>query len=234
MRITHISRYKVAKVMVRGFFHAFITGQKDALYPGVKSVEPKIYKQITADNYETLSARFVSTLFPVLIRLNFTDPEAVAEDMKARHFSNTTSPKLLLRYACASKSLYDEVIAEYQAQMSTLLQGKLQPIDEFFSAYKEDEEMLDKVDVPLAIRSMVRVQMLAYSSGMMAAKTDIKSLFQASIYKLMIYGMMALMSDEVVELEGDNLEMIFRKVSQNSENFELLMNEMTQAYQDLV
>ncbi|PZP77856.1 MAG: hypothetical protein DI578_18045 [Ectopseudomonas oleovorans] len=40
---------------------------------------------------DNLSGHFVSVLFPVLIRLNYSDLDTVAEDMKRRHFSETTS-----------------------------------------------------------------------------------------------------------------------------------------------
>jgi hypothetical protein len=50
----------------------------------------------------------------------------------------------------------------------------------------------------------------------------------------MLYGTMALLHEEPVSLEGDNLELIFRRVALNSDNFEVLMNEMNQAYEDLV
>ena len=50
----------------------------------------------------------------------------------------------------------------------------------------------------------------------------------------MIAGMMALLHESPVNFEEENLEMMFRKVSLNADNFENLMNEMNQAYEDLV
>ena len=50
----------------------------------------------------------------------------------------------------------------------------------------------------------------------------------------MLSGMMSLLHETPVNLEEENLEMMFRKVALNSENFETLMNEMNQAYEDLV
>lgn len=46
--------------------------------------------------------------------------------------------------------------------------------------------------------------------------------------------MMALLHESPVNFEEENLEMMFRKVSLNADNFENLMNEMNQAYEDLV
>ena len=45
---------------------------------------------------------------------------------------------------------------------------------------------------------------------------------------------MALLHESLVNFEEENLEMMFRKVSLNADNFENLMNEMNQAYEDLV
>lgn len=50
----------------------------------------------------------------------------------------------------------------------------------------------------------------------------------------MLSGMMSLLHETPVNFEEENLEMMFRKVALNSENFETLMNEMNQAYEDLV
>ena len=92
MRITDISRSRVASAMVRGYFHSFFSGQVDALYPGKKRIEPKEYKQLLVNNFDNLSTQFVSVLFPILIRLNYSDLEFVTEDMKRRH-----SQRLLLQ-----------------------------------------------------------------------------------------------------------------------------------------
>ena len=50
----------------------------------------------------------------------------------------------------------------------------------------------------------------------------------------MLSGMVCLLHNEPIEFEEENLELMFRKVSLNSENFERLMDEMTQAYTELV
>lgn len=233
MRITDINRFRVASVMVRGYFHAFFSGQADALHPGKKNLEPKEYKQLLVHHFDNLSGHFVSVLFPILIRLNYSDLETVAEDMKRRHFSETTSTKILLRYACGSKEVYDLVTSEYQKQIYSLLAGHLQSTDEYFA----DCPTLtceDNVPVSLAIRSIVRVQMQAYAAGITQAKTEVSGLHQATVYRLMIESMMTLLHEKTVKFEEENLEMMFRKVSLNSDNFESLMNEMNQAYEDLV
>ena len=97
MRTTDINRSRVASAMVRGYFHAFFSGQGEVLYPGKKRLEAKEYKRIVVDNFENFSSHFVTVLFPVLVRLNYSDVEAVAEDMKRHHFSGSTPSKILLR-----------------------------------------------------------------------------------------------------------------------------------------
>ena len=173
-------------------------------------------------------------MFPILIRLNYADGEAVAEDMKRRNFSSSTSPKMLLRYACGSKELYDTAIKEYQQQIATLLSGRLQPISEFFENNRQVADTTEAVDVALAIRSMVRVQMMAYGMVLKFVNPELPTLHQATVFRLMLHGTMALLHEEPISLEGDNLELIFRRVALNSDNFEVLMNEMNQAYEDLV
>ena len=219
--------------MVRGYFLSFFSGQIDALSPDKKKLEPREYKQLLVNNFENLSSHFVSVLFPVLIRLNYDDLSQVTTDMKRRHFSSSTSSKLLLRYACGSKALYDLVTAEYQKNVYALLEGHLLTKEEFFSSCPTLQAD-DTVPVSLAIRSIVRVQMQAYATGVTSAQSSTKNLRQATIYRLMLSGMVCLLHNEPIEFEEENLELMFRKVSLNSENFERLMDEMTQAYTELV
>ena len=233
MRITDINRSRVATAMVRGYFHSFFSGQIDALSPDKKKLEPQEYKQLLVNNFDNLSSHFVSVLFPVLIRLNYDDLSQVTADMKRRHFSSSTSSKLLLRYACGAKSLYDLVTAEYQKNVYALLEGHLLTREEFFSSCPTLQAD-DTVPVSLAIRSIVRVQMQAYATGVTSAQSSTKNLRQATIYRLMLSGMESLLHDSPISFEEENLELMFRKVSLNSENFERLMDEMTQAYTELV
>lgn len=233
MRITDINRSRVATTMVRGYFHSFFSGQIDALSSDKKKLEPREYKQLLVNNFDNLSSQFVSVLFPVLIRLNYDDFDKVTTDMKRRHFSSSTSSKLLLRYACGAKALYDLVTAEYQKNVYALLEGHLLTKEEFFSSCPTLQAD-DTVPVSLAIRSIVRVQMQAYATGVTSAQSSTKNLRQATIYRLMLSGMESLLHDSPISFEEENLELMFRKVSLNSDNFERLMDEMTQAYTELV
>lgn len=176
--------------------------------------------------------------------------------MRRRHFSSSTPPKVLLRYACSSKPLYDTVVAEYRRQMSALLGGRLQPVSEFRSAYPTNESVQrslqadpagepiagnasyslpdggEAVPVALAIRSVVRTQMQSYVLGLSSGTQNpsAPAPHQPTIYRLMIHGMVALLHDATPDLSGDNLEMLFRRAALNSTNFETLMDEMTESY----
>ena len=228
-----INRSRVATAMVRGYFHSFFSGQIDALSPDKKKLEPREYKQLLANNFENLSSHFVSVLFPVLIRLNYEDLDQVTTDMKRRHFSSSTSSKLLLRYACGAKALYDLVTAEYQKNVYDFLEGHWLTKEVLFSSCT-CLQAFDSVPVSLGIRSIVRVHMQAYATGVTSAQSSTKNLRQATIYRLMLSGMVCLLHNEPIEFEEENLELMFQKVSLNSENFERLMDEMTQAYTELV
>ena len=52
--------------------------------------------------------------------------------MRRRHFSEATPSKILLRYACKTKELYEFVTSEYQKQVYELLNGHLQSVEDFF------------------------------------------------------------------------------------------------------
>ncbi|EGC20482.1 hypothetical protein HMPREF9141_0961 [Prevotella multiformis DSM 16608] len=233
MRIKDINRSRVASAMVRGYFHAFFSGQADALFTGKKKLEAKEYKQLVMDNLDRLSHHFVSVLFPILIRLNYQNVEEVTGDMRKRHFSDSTPTKVLLRYACASKPLYDLITSEYQRHMYALLEGHLQSAEAYFSDCPPltDE---DSVPVSLAIRSLVRVQMQAYAAGITLAAAENGRLRQTTVYRLMLSGMVSLLHETPLTFEEENLELMFRKAALNSDNFETLMNEMNQAYEDLI
>ncbi len=222
----------MASAITRGFFHAFFAGQADGLHPEKRKLSPKELKQVVTAHYEKLAGYFVSIMFPILIRLNYHDLETVTEDMKKRHFSNNTSPKLLLRYACGSKEEYEVVTAEYKAQLHYLLEGRHQPITDYLQK-TQDIMADDSVEVPLAIRSMVRVLMQSYALGMNISASEVKAMHQTTIYRLMLQGMNTLLHETEVIYEAENLELMFRKVSLNSDNFETLMNEMNEAYEDL-
>ena len=119
-------------------------------------------------------------------------------------------------------------------RLLSCLRDRLQTITEFFENYERGTKEAESVDVALAIRSMVRTQMMAYSMVLKAANPEWQPYTRLTVFRLMLQGTMALLHEEPVSLEGDNLELIFRRVALNSDNFEVLINEMNQAYEDLV
>lgn len=228
MRITQIEKTRLARSMVRGFFQSYVFGKAEQLFPEVQSLEPRHYKEIISNNYEHLANEMLGVFFPLLVRLNFKNADAATEDLAQRKFSSTTSPKLLLRYACGSKVVYDSVVEEYRIQIENLLSGHLQPMSEFFNA--EDMGSDESIGVALAIRTLVRTQMQTYAK---AKGGEADRLSQKTIYRLMIHGMIALLHTEVPDISGENLELIFRRVAKNSNNFETLMDEMTRQFSEL-
>ena len=107
MKISNINRSRVVSAMVRGYFHAFFSGQADAIFPQKSRLEACVYKKLLVASFDKLATNFVSVLFPILVRLNYSDIDAVTEDMRRRHFSEATPSKILLRYACKTKELYE-------------------------------------------------------------------------------------------------------------------------------
>jgi hypothetical protein len=232
-----INKYKLTASMVRGFFVGFFSGLLDSKVPDwKKNKDARVLKKLAAEHYETIHGHFANVLFPLLLTTNFESYEAALEDMNKRHFSNATPVKLLLRYACRDKELFEALVEEYQRQMVSILQGRLQPLDEFYAGWKRGESV-GELDVDHAIRNTVRALMHGYTLGIKASGVGKTSLHQASVFRLMISGMMMLLHDEVFDVwegtEESGLDGVFRKVCINAHNYETLVNEMNQAYEDL-
>ncbi len=224
--------------MTRGFFEGFVSGIIDCREqnPNNKS-NPLLIKQITADYYDQIGNHFVNVMFPLLIAMNFESYEKATEEMTKRHFSNSTNTKLLMRWACQSKSLYDHMIEEYKRQMYSLLSGKIQSVSDHIAARVIRSEELDEYDTNHAIRNVVRALMHGYSLGIKSAGTGKESLHQATVFRMMIDGMHSLLHEKSINVYENadeiGLDGIFRRVCIDSDNYETLINEMNQAYEDL-
>lgn len=239
-----INKYKVVKAMVRGFFEGFFSGLIDSkTTDSEKKYEVVFVKQVVADNYAVVAGNFVNVVFPLLLAMNFDNYEDVVEDMKKRHLSDHTPAKVLLRYSCKDKIIYDTIVAEYKEQMETLLLGHIQYPNEHIKRYiasskeLENIEEISSLDIRRSIRAVVRAQLHAYSLGIKASATGKTSFHQATVLRIIINSMATLFHDEPVDLwkEVDKLGLdgVFRKVTVESDNYETLINEMNQAYEDL-
>ena len=129
------------------FYGGFISGILDKRKPAWRNNENDavLIKQIASDYYEHFSIFFCNVSFPILLSINFDSYEAAMADMNKHHFSNDTPVKLLLRYACQSKELYDVMIKTYQKELTSLLEGRfLSEIENkgkyFQRAYLESHE----------------------------------------------------------------------------------------------
>ena len=239
-----ISKYKVVKAMVRGFFEGFFSGLIDSKTTDEeKKCDVIFVKQIVADNYNYVSVNFVNVVFPLLLAMNFDDCDAVVADMKRRHIGNETPAKVLLRYSCGSKLLYDIVVAEYKMQMQTLLTGHIQYPNDHIRCYLSDiigaeqSYPTNLLDVRRSLRAVVRAQIHSYSLGIKASATGKVSFHQSTVLRMVINGMATLFHDEPLDLSEvaseKGLDGVYRKVTIKSKNYETLINEMNQAYEDL-
>lgn len=232
-----ISKHIVVTSMVRGFFDSFFSGLLDSKAQSVEEKrQPRLLKQLVAACYENMSGCFSNVMFPLLLGMNFESYDKAVEAMQAHHFSNDTSHKLLLRFACQSKPLYDTLVAEYRRQMETLLLGHIQSVAEHVRTRKpmpEGEEM----DSDHAIRAVVRAEMHGYALGIKVSGTGRTSLHQPTVFRLMAEGMATLLHDEETDVWADmekiGLDGVYRRVCKDARNYETLINEMNQAYEDL-
>lgn len=223
--------------MTRGFFEGFVSGIIDCCESNpTKKSDPKLIKRVTAKYYDHFGSKFSNVMFPLLLAMNFESYEKAMAEIQKHHFSNDTSVKLLLRFACQSKSLYEAMIEEYKRQIYSLLAGKIQSVSEHLKNWT-DGETLAEYDTNHAIRATVRSLMHGYALGIKTAGTGKDSFHQATVFRLMIDGMHSLLHVTPINIYEDadaiGLDGIFRRVCITPENYETLINEMNQAYEDL-
>lgn len=228
-----INRYQVVASMVRSFFEGYFSGLVDGR--GVQ-VDVQTIKALAAEQYGEVAGPFFHVMFPLLIVLNYESYDGVSADMKRRHFSEETPVRLLLRYACKSKSLYESMMEEYKRQMTSVLSGRIQRQEEHIATRKAGTDLTD-VETASAIRAVVRALMHSYAVGVKAAGTNKSSLRQTTVLRLMVSGMSTLLHDLPLDVWADaetiGLDGIYRRVCREAAHYETLINEMNQAYEDL-
>jgi len=227
--------------MVRGFFEGFFTGLIDSRRDKNNGKPmPQQMKQLVAEHYENINKYFFHVMFPLLIAINFDSYEQAIGDMRRRKFSDATSQKLLLRYAAGSKPLFDHIVDEYKRQMYCLLDGHKQSIADHIAQRRlnvTQEDDAQTLGVESAIRAMVRATMHAYAIGIKAGGNGNAAFSQPSVLRMMAEGAATLLHDEPFDVWADmdtlGLDGIYRRASLNADNYETLINEMNQAYEDL-
>lgn len=228
-----INRYRVVTSMVRGFFEGYFSGLAEGR--GLQT-DSQLLRQLAAEHYGAVAGPFFHVMFPLLAALSFESYEAVREDMKRRHFSDETPVRLLLRYACRSRGLYEAMTEEYRRQFTALLSGHVQRQEEHMEGRAEAADLED-VATGQAIRAVVRALMHGYVMGIKAAGQGGQSLRQATVLRLMVSGMSTLLHDRPFEVWADaeslGLDGVYRRVCRDARNYETLIGEMNQAYQDL-
>lgn len=220
--------------LVRGFFDGYFTGLLEARLPQGAKREPRLLKQLVAEQYEKVGAAFTQCLLPILLGLNFDSYEAAVADMQARHFSDSTPVKLLLRYACGSKEAFETVTSEYRRQMETLLTGHIQSVEEHIRL-RETSLSSGANDTVKALRATARTVMQAYALGVRAGGKN--AIRQEAVFRLMADAAATLLHDEAIDVwkEADRigLDGVYSRVCRTQDNYETLLSEMSQAYEDL-
>lgn len=227
--------------MVRGFFEGFFTGLIDSRRDKNNGKPmPQQMKQLVAEHYENINKYFFHVMFPLLIAINFDSYEQAVDDMRRRKFSDATSQKLLLRYAAGSKPLFDHIVDEYKRQVYCLLDGHKQSIADHIAQRRlnvTQEDDAQTLGVESAIRAMVRATMHAYAIGIKAGGNGNAAFSQPSVLRMMAEGAATLLHDAPFDVWADmdtlGLDGIYRRASLNADNYETLINEMNQAYEDL-
>lgn len=244
--------------LVRAFFDAYFTGLLEARLPEGAKREPRLLKQLVAEQYGQVATTFTSCVLPIFLTLRFESYEAAVADMQARHFSDATPVKLLLRYACGSKETYDNVTATYRQQLETLLTGRIQSVEAFFAAdsaargsessessessepsesseNSENERPKPLPSTPALLRALARTVLSAYALGIRAGGGQ--SLRQPTVFRLVGDAAATLLHDKPIDVWADmdriGLDGVYSRVCRTQDNYETLLAEMSQAYEDL-
>lgn len=248
-------------VLTRAFFDAYFTGLLEATLPAGTKREPRHLKQLVADRYGAIAPTFTETLLPILLSLRFPSYEAAIADMRARHFSDTTPVKLLLRYACGDRQTYEAVTAAYRHQIETLLTGHIQSPSDFIaeaakpcetdasedselpeksessesSEFSELSEFSEPSELSTQLRALARTVLTAYAAGLRAGGSA--SLRQPTVFRLAAEAAATLLHEKPIDIWADidtiGLDRVYARVCRTQDNYETLLAEMTQAYEDL-
>lgn len=110
--------------VVRGFFRGFMTGRLDKRSPQWRQErDAKLVRSIIMEDYQHVAGVFCQTAFPIILAMRFDSFAAAEEDLSRHHFNEHTSVKLMMRYACGSRDLYEVMIRTYKDEMTALLSG---------------------------------------------------------------------------------------------------------------
>lgn len=232
MRKDNIDRCKTIRAMVRGFFEGFFSALIEKASENSELSGALLVKKVVTDNYENISGYFAHAMFPIIARINYDSLDEMSKLMADKHVGSSTPVNILMRLACGSREAYEGMKDEYKRQIESLLLGHIQTPGEHL-AVESVTSQLDPVPAPKAIRGVVRSMMQGYAVGIRA--TDGTGFRQQTVLRMMIDGMHTLLHDSEITDWGDNPDLndIYLKVSKDPENYEILINEMNQAYEDL-
>lgn len=229
-----ISITRTVVSMTRGFFDGFFSGLLDNDDPsGIECRAPQTLKRLVAAHYGNLANHFNVVMVPQLLALRFSDFKAAGEDMERRHFSDATPPKVLLRYACGSKKHYEVVTDNYRRQLTALLTGHFQALEEHFGLYGHCNDA-EAVSVHRAVRAVVRATMQSYALGVKVGAKDAGPAFrQPVVLRMVAEGMASLLHNENFDVwknaETIGLEGVFLRACTDETLFNMAVNEMNEA-----
>lgn len=239
--MSDIKKERVIASMTRGFFEGCVLAYIDHATKEEQEHLPMTIKQWITKQYGNIATHFTQVLFPLLIALNFDSFEEAMKDMQRYHFTASTSTKLLLRYACQSREFYDWIQSCYRRQITALLEGRIERVQEHLRLWENGEyscaDELGTVSIDMGIRTVVRAEMFGYAEGLKMFDNIRKSIQQPTILRIMVNGIATLLHDGPFVLWDDvetvGLDAVYRRATLSQANYELLVSEMNQAYDEL-
>lgn len=249
------------KALTRAFFDCYFTGLLEATLPEGTPREPRHLKQLVAQHYGNIAKVFTTTLLPILLALRFPNYDEAVADMQQHHITGSTPLKLLLRYACGTRQVYEAVTDEYRRQIETLLTGHIQSPQDFLHdkqqrlqagtdatagspaatsvTHEANEAHGDgetSVPTPQALRALARTVITAYATGIThGGGTQLR---QPSVFRLAGDAAATLLHNEPFDpwakLQEHGLDAAYAAICRTQDNYETLLAELTQANEDLV
>lgn len=229
-------KYKLMATLVRGFFGGYSSGIIDCHVTDPKEkFRPQTIKKVMLEHYGTIADMFHHTVFYPIAVMNFNYEDVRAIVIEAK--KNETDMMDLVKTVCATEELHQAMIAEYKRNFELLLGGHYASVPEHFKAYTHNSGTPDLVDADKAIQLAVRTVMTAYARGIRNGGTGKASLHQPTLFRLVLDAMTTLLCDGPLsgrDADKGGLGGLFLKACQTQHNLDIMTEEMSQTYNELV
>lgn len=226
--------------LVRAFFEAYAKGVLDATpaHGGEASADmarhnypPQETKRAMLNHYEDIHGHFFDVMFYVLAQMNYEDAQAVSQAVR-QNCGTAPSRLELLKAACRTESLYNDMAEEYRRNFTLLLQGRFSTLEEHVNAYlRGDTPSL--CDERMALRLLARTVLRAYAAGLKTACPQLPRLQQLTIYRILIYNANILLREKPFASTTGTVESLLLEACRNEENLVALMEEVNSLYGEL-